>query len=586
MTKRVQSLTSGLVPIFAWRLPQEIAAYKQPRLPAGQWAHIIKGFASKGIKAAEIEDSKVIGWLQEQGNTQVTREALAEYVSFALPSIKELDLAGADTNYLSYSWADVTKDYHETLFYFPTVIEDFVDRIADLDEAISALNFNFEKLGEDPDLIFRLDKKRAELLMKQKDAVKGGASVGTHFGSTLASICPDARADFAHMRWSVSQFNGVPTLFLHEMQSDWAQRGRASDWQGQYKKAPLVTETEYWTGFLLRRAMALAVHHGCQQLTWINGQTMANGGRQGAAGLDEFYMKIVPSIAKRLAKPFGSELKLDDFNLRGATYRLAVMPVTDDMRARLLPKLPVYSYANLVENATFDPRQAEKLRRSLQLRADRMFGAEDSMRVCVVRDILHACEERRPAGALIGRAAEIAFSAEDPVMALDHEALHFACRYHFTSREREILDGQFTAGMPLLLRTIRLLMEDGNIAAARQAASNPEEAAAHAFSLWRKGRMPLSRTQDFASSAKGKGLIGQVLAKLFPKAEMFITSVCKWIRGSSVSPADFMARIVRVHKEMEAEQEAIRTLEARLVTEAPVASPDEELPSLVRVQAL
>lgn len=554
MTKKVQSLTGGLVPIFAWRLPVEVASYKQPRLPAAQWVHVIKGLAQKGIKASEIDDSKVIAWLEEQGKTQLTREEVAEFVSFSLPAIKEMQLSGSSTKYRQYSWAAHGEDYNESIFYFPTVVEDFTDRIADLDEAISALNFDFDRLGSDPDLIFRLDRKREELFAKQKEVLSGGGpAFYTHFGSTLTEICPDARADFAHMRWSVMNLNGQRTLFVHEMQSDWAQRGRASEWKGQYKKAPLVTETEYWTGFLLRRAMALAVETGCSRMTWINGSAMVNGGMAtGAPGLDDFYLKIVPSIAKKLAKPFASELFLEDFHLRGNTEakKLAVMPVNDKMKEGFIEKVPVYSYANVVGFATFDSIRAEQLRRALQNRSDRMFGPEQSMRVCVVREILHAYESQRPAGALIGRAAEIAFSAEDPVMALDHEAFHFAHRYHFTSRDREIVARQFAPGNPLLVRTIRMLMERGDLEAANQAASNPEEAAAHAFGLWRKGQLSLHKLQSEVADPEAKGMIAYLITRIFPAAEMFVTSVCRWIKGSSVSPSDFVARIVHIHDQV------------------------------------
>lgn len=612
MTKRVISLTGGERPIFAWRLPQEIASYKQPRLPATQWAHVIKGMASKGIKLIEIEDSGVLDWLEERGKEQVTREDVAEFVSFSLPNIKEVQLSGKDAGYRGYSWAiGAGDDYNESLFYFPQTVEDYADRIADLDEAISQLNFDFERLGQDPDLVFRLDFKRQELVDRKDTTLSARAISGappTHFANRLTEICPDARADFAHMRWSVFDLDGQRTLFIHEFQSDWAQKGRAEaeriqeremfaavekerarmepneaeafaslprsrrtaeqsavidglytkyvgplpgapEWKGAYKKAPLVAETEHWAGFLVRRAMALAVENNCQQLTWINGAKMSNGGVvKGAPGLDEFYMRIIPSIGKKFAKPYSAELKLGKFT-RFGDNQLAVMPVTPAMKEFFLPKVPVYSYANVVASATFDQAEAEKLRRALQLRANRMFGREDSLRVCVVREILHACKEERPAGKLIGRAAEIAFGAQDPVAALDHEAFHFAYRYHFTSRERSVIAQQFQPGSPLLVRTMHLLMSEGNMQAANQAAHDPEEASAHAFALWRKGEMSLTRLESSLASPESRGLVAWVLDKVFPRAEMFVTSVCSWIRGTSVSPTDFAARIVRIHEE-------------------------------------
>lgn len=548
MTKKILNLTGGASPVFAWRLPTEIAGYKQGRLPASQWANVIKGFAQKGIKAAEISDSKIIAWLEGKGGEQLLKQDVAEFASFSLPSIKELRLSGNDAEYKQYSWAEAGWDYNESLFYFPTVMEDFSDRIADLDESISALNFDFERLGEDPDLVFRLDSKRMDLLQKQKSVMKTEVGPVTHFSANLREICPDARADFAHMRWSTTECNGIRTLFIHEMQSDWAQKGRANEWSGDYKPAPLVMETEHWTAFLMRRGAALAVEHGCEQITWINGTTMANGGRFGSPGLDEFYMKIVPSVGKKIAKPFKSELALQDITLRNASYKMAVMPVTQDMRARFAPKIAVYSYSRVVEKSTFNPVLARMLQQSLQLCADNMFGEEHGMRVAVVRDILSACEHRRPAGALIGRMATVAFGADDPVKALNHEAFHFAYKYNFTSIEQEAIAEQFSPGAPLMVRTLRLLMASGEMASARQAAANPEEAAAHAFSLWKKGQMSLSKVVPLAGNARSRAGITNVIATYFPAAERFVQGIAEWMRSGSTGPSDFVAKILRIHE--------------------------------------
>lgn len=549
MAKKVFQLTGGAYPVFAWRLPQEIAAYKQSKQKAEQWINVINGFSQKGIKASEIADSNVIEWLQDQGNRPVTREELAEVASYALPSIKEARLTGHDTRYKSYSFAVEGEDYNESLFYFPTVDEDLADRIADLDDRIAALNFDFDALGADPDAVFRLDERRSTLMEKQNN-VASGATLHTHFSSQLQDMCPDARADFAHMRWSVKLVDGTRTLFVHELQSDWAQKGRAHDWKGVYKRAPLVTETEHWTTFLLRRAMLLAVEQGCAQLTWINGAAMANGSViAGSAGLDEFYMKIVPSLAKKLAKPFQSELHLGDFELKGQARRLAVMPVTQLMRDKFATGAPVYSHARVIERASFDPVRAAQLEKALQLRADTSLGEDVRMRVSIVREIMSAHEQQRPAAELVGKTARIAFNAEDPVAALDHEGFHLVLDHHFSAREREDVQRQFAYGAPLLVRTVRLLLSHGEHEAAKQAMESWEEAAAHAYALWRKNQMPLSRIEGLAMSVEAKAGASRILSKVFPKAQELVKSVCSWIRGSGVSPTDFLAKIVRAHKE-------------------------------------
>lgn len=568
MAKKVIQLTGGAYPLFSWRLPQEIAGYKQAKLQASQWIHVINGFSQKGIKLSEIEDSNVAEWLQDQGNRQVTREELADVASYRLPSIKEARLTGADTRYRSYSFAVDGEDYSESLFYFPTVDEDLSDRIADLDDRIALLNFDFDALGEDPDAVFRLDKRRS-VLLAQHDDVVSGITLSTHFSSQLQMMCPDARADFAHMRWSVKIEDGIKTLFVHEFQSDWAQKGRANEWKGSYKRAPLVTDTEHWTAFLLRRAMLLAVEQGCEQLTWISGSSMANGGNFGAAGLDEFYMKIVPSLAKKIGKPFQAELRLADFELKGQVRRLAVMPVTAAMREKFTGRAPVYSYARVIEQASFDPIRARQLENFLQLRADKCLGSDVRMRVSIVKEVMDAHEQERPAAALVGRTARIAFNAVDPVAALDHEGFHLVLAHHFSASEREDVQRQFAYGAPLLVRTVRLLLSHGEFDAAKQAMADWEEAAAHAYSLWRKGQMPLSRIENLAMSIEAKAGASRILTKFFPKAQELVKSVCNWIRGSGVSPTDFLAKIVRSQRE--------GLLDARRSDDMPVARQGNEI---------
>lgn len=545
MSKLVISLTGGASPLFAWRLPREIATYKQPRLQAQQWIHIIASLGQKGIKQSEIDDCNVVDWLKEQDKRQVSREELAEFVSLALPSIKEARLSGSDTRYRSYSFATPHEEYHESLFYFPTVVEDLQDRINELDDKISSLNFDFEALGRDPDLVFRLDAKRQALFDQTKS---DGVELRTHFSHSLKEMCPDARADFAHMRWSIKVDGSERTLFVHELQSDWAQRGRKQEWRGEYKKAPLVGETEHWTSFLLRRAMLLAVENRCTQLTWISGAAMANGGNAyGAPGLDEFYRKIVPSLAKKFARPFQSELVLKEFVLNDQPRSMAVMPITDSMRENFSCGAPVYSYARVVESASFDPVRAAQLQKALQLRADSMHGRDVGMRVAVVQEIMDAFEQGRPAASLVGRTATIAFDAKDPVAALDHEGFHLAYRYHFTSRQRAEIDRQFSSGAPLLVRTVNLLMMRGEYKAAEQALTSPEEAAAHAYSLWTQNQMPISRLEELATDAKARRGVREMITQVFPKVKELVASICSWIRGSGTSPTDFFAKIVRAH---------------------------------------
>src|SRR3546814_17994342 len=81
------------------------------------------------------------------------------------------------------------------------------------------------------------------------------------------------------------------------IQSDWAQRGRQSNFQDErFPEAPFVTNTELWSGLILRRQLQLAaMNPNCKQFGWIIPE-MHNGGLTRAnPGLNDFYLKILPT---------------------------------------------------------------------------------------------------------------------------------------------------------------------------------------------------------------------------------------------------------------------------------------------------
>lgn len=597
MSTRIIPLTSGPAPSFAWRMPQAVAAVKNEKMPAGQWKTLLRSLMNKGqFKLTEIEDSNIDAWLDERdgaGKPSIRREELVEAMSFALPSIKEVQKREGDAGYIRWTWHDAliaADNYVESIFYFPTVKEDFDDRIAELDDLISSYNFNYELLAEDPSAVLRLDEKRATYLKKQATS-SHGQGIGTHFSSFLQQLTPDAQADFAHMRWSTCMMNGVKTLFIHEMQSDWAQDGRAvatrardrremetrrfveaaaaaiqepdvreaaieaalnefraayitktgagpyDDWTGVYKAGPLVRETEMWAGFLMRRATQLAMQNGCDQLTWINGQAMTNGGIAANAreGITQFYQGLAGRLAQKIAKPFHAKVELVEVVLRNKAYKLAVMEINGAMRDGLHAKQQVYSRARVTQAAGFNPARAEALRSFLQKRCDSMTAGEMRCVVVVVDEILTAHDEERAAGELVGNVVRVAFQeGDDPVEALDHEAFHFVLRNQFEPAERSAVLDRFQPGSPMQLRIAGALLKDGHIEAAAQTSQSAEEAAAHAFAYWNKGSFRLADSDE-----RTRGL-----RAIFISVRRAIESVTQWIRANASSPHDFAARIV------------------------------------------
>lgn len=614
MTSQVLPLTSGSPPKFAWRLPQAIAAVKNEKMPAGQWKALLRSLMGKGqFKLTEIEDSKIDAWLDARADAgSIRRQDIVEAISFGLPSIKEVQRRGSTAHYKPYGWHDALPnagEYVESVFYFPTVDEDFGDRIDDLDFQITDWNMRPDEMYEHMDEILALDKQRAELLAKRAAAKSGRRDVGwTHFSDWLKALTPDAQAEFAHMRWSTCVIDGKKTLFIHEMQSDWAQQGRKeaetrvdyrrrliardrgvpidevppedagpnatyavnerrlalatkrnvpveqvsveevtgdpyADWTGAYKPAPLIRETDMWVTFLLRRATQIAAETGCEQMTWINGRDMINGGNpqyRGGVGFDEFYQKFCVNYASKIAKPFDVKLELFDVPLRGEVKKLARMPIVPAMAA-LGVRQQVYSRAQVIAQARHDPRRAETLRRFLQDRLDGMTGPEMRGTVAIVDEILSAHDEGRAAGSLVGRVCNIAFNARDPVKALDHEAFHFACRYQMDPATRRNVLDRFRPGSSLQLRIASALLRDGDVDAAAQTAQSAEEAAAHAFAYWNRGEFKLSEEEP---ATRG-------LRSIFATLRRHIETVTAWISESASTPMDFAARVVRASQQVD-----------------------------------
>ncbi|TPQ30007.1 hypothetical protein C2U69_32015 [Cupriavidus pinatubonensis] len=114
---------------------------------------------------------------------------------------------------------------------------------------LEELDFDLDRLAQDPGAVVRLDKERRALL----------ASVGKahdfsqhHFSDLEDPERPGQRIAnlLAHARTTVRD----DLFMIEEIQSDWAQRGRRQDWTN-IAKGPFVTNTEVWSGLILRRTL-------------------------------------------------------------------------------------------------------------------------------------------------------------------------------------------------------------------------------------------------------------------------------------------------------------------------------------------
>lgn len=184
----------------------------------------------------------------------------------------------------------------------------------------------------------------------------------------------------AHVRFTErTDINQQPLLFLEELQSDWHQTGRkegyaipgqtldTSNWKATVSQSGLGGQNEYivrdgtgnniahvvagseieaigmakrvrqpvpdapfktsWPELALKRMFRWAVDNGFERLAWTNGRAISDvvapGSKDALQGNQEFYDKIVPSIAKKWTKKFGGEFGQTKISTANARYAIA-----------------------------------------------------------------------------------------------------------------------------------------------------------------------------------------------------------------------------------------------------------------------
>src|SRR3546814_777572 len=184
-------------------------------------------------------------------------------------------------------------------------------------------------------------------LIKQKDISRGFEH--HHFSTVPDPEHPNQTVKnlLGHARSSLR--NGL--YFVDEIQSDWAQRGRQSNFQDErFPEAPFVTNTELWSGLILRRQLQLAaMNPNCKQFGWIIPE-MHNGGLTRAnPGLNDFYLKILPKTIEKVLKGTGEKVKFIEAALnKNAPTEKSSFPgfdITDKVREKALQSMPLYSLA-------------------------------------------------------------------------------------------------------------------------------------------------------------------------------------------------------------------------------------------------
>src|SRR5690606_14506575 len=214
---------------------------------------------------------------------------------------------------------------------------DIEDRLLEIRFELEELDFDLELLSENPMRALDLHKEKEGLLSRVKTAVE------VRFGHWRGVTDKDTGKQIANMIAHARVTMRDDLYFIEEIQSDWAQRGRLQNW-GSVPKGPWVTNTEAWTGLIIRRQLQrAAMNESMKKAAWIRGR-MRNGGGTGSNDqLDDFYMKIIPKIVDKLISGTGEKTRLIPITINGSEVMVPGIEITEAVREKLRQQQPLYS---------------------------------------------------------------------------------------------------------------------------------------------------------------------------------------------------------------------------------------------------
>ncbi|MDF8359443.1 hypothetical protein [Achromobacter anxifer] len=515
----------GTVPFFS-KLISELEK-AQRRAPAGQWLSFIKGLTTKGVKGAEIAESGVIQHLESLVGTDakdpITREDLVQWLLSHTPTVKEMDLL--QSQYKAYSQPRYPADvYRESLYLLNSERDNVDDRIADIRFELEELDFDLEALHADPLRAINLHNELNSLKVRREYAN------GVRFGH-WSSVKDDATGEqvsnmVAHARVSMRG----DLFFIEEIQSDWAQRGRLSEWR-TIPEGPWVTNTESWAGLILRRQIQRAAQGGHNRIAWITG-SMRNGGdgaRQSRDGLDDFYLKILPKIADKLISGTGMKTRMIQLDLGGRQVEVPGFDINDAVREKMSAAQPLYSrdIVPAQDPVKMNHELYASLTRALQS-AEEMLGS--SVQIRLAAKVFDAATGEQVAGSQLGHLIQVSLSGRDPVLALSHEVWHYAHEHLLDVIDQASVDAAFAPGSRLNDRVRETLVRIKAAPGALQQCDDSKEAAAHGFALWKAGQLTLSDAEAAKSEPLGDDIIDRTAGRLFRAVEAAFERMTSWVR--------------------------------------------------------
>lgn len=454
------------------RLREAVRTSSQRQASPAQWAGFIKSLTQKGIKQSEIDDVGIIDWLQKQNDAKITKENLLLQIERQTPRIKVVDLAKPQFS----SYRSISGNYCERLYILSSESMQIDDMIEDFFYKIEELGFDPSPLIEDPGLV---DKLEAELNRLKSLRPKSWDFANHHFSK---SIKTHGKNLLAHARFI--RKDGL--FFIQEIQSDWAQKGRRFNWNGNFPRAPFVTNTEQWAGLVLKELLQFAAHDpATQRVAWIR-SNMRNGWNhdQERDNLAEFYDNIVRRITEKLLAKTDTRVQtmlVDD--MHGQQHEVLGFEMTPKARETLGAAFPLYSRGELLghQHRNHDDDDESEVKARVLQECTHMLGSAHMVRF--FNRIYDIAQGKEVAGRYWNSAIEISLRARDPLSVARHEAMHFAYDHLLLAHERLVLDMAFFPGSDLARRTQEVLRQRGLHDAAREC-ENPKECAAYAFELW------------------------------------------------------------------------------------------------------
>lgn len=530
---------------FFSKLHHALVSGSQGKAPPKQWAATIRALQTKGVKLSELQDSKVLEQLESSTERSLTREQVGSFVLSGLPTVKEIQLA--NTRYDSFRHAGGV--YREYLYVLNSHRDNVEDELSELEYRLEAMQhdaadlaFSLEALMDDPEL--------PEKMQAQMKALRAMLPIAWDFAAPHFTNSLDGSVDknlMAHARIT----ERGPLYFVEEIQSDWAQQGgkaarrasrqavvdlirsklgtmsvdetalvqaaikakasielrgvsykpndpeviaaaevgRRNGWGGAVPAAPFVTNTEEWSGLLLRRQMQrAAMLPEVSQFAWIT-EGLRNGGRAGGGkSLDDFYLNILPKIADKVLKPLGAKVAMGAIELNGQVHQVPQFEMTPAMKEVLRGPMPMYSLSPVWKGARNGKDEVNRV----LAECDLMMGT--TRHVKLMNTLYDLATQRQVAGKYINNGILLNLCAQNLDRAARHEAWHFATENMLTVDERVTMQREFASHKAIARRTQQTLINLGEIEAARQCA-HPEECAAHAFALWSTGSMEITEPE-------------------------------------------------------------------------------------------